>query len=341
MTNESPTKRIEYIDAMRGFTMFLVVLSHCVLFSFNKPDGNVYANIFSSFRMPLFFFVSGFVFFKTNYEWTMGNIKTFLLKKVNVQILSPLLFFLAYIFIKHFNFVDSLCNTYKMGYWFTFTLFQYFVLFLLLWGGVNKLKNDMYKWLLLFAFSLVLILIAHQRVIGILPCQRFVGFFGINHLGAFVYFTFGAFVKNYFGRFLYLLDNTNVLLWCISIFVGFNLFDKYTQIPGVMMMAAIIKAITGIVIVFSLFRKYSANLRVETKLGSMCQFVGRRTLDIYLLHYFFLPFQLNISVESTLVEFVLAIALAAVVVSACLITSCVLRLSPGLAHYLFGAKKVK
>ena len=61
------SKRIEYIDAMRGFTMFLVVLGHCAFYCMGGvADDNVYLDIFQSFRMPLFFFVSGFVFYKGN-----------------------------------------------------------------------------------------------------------------------------------------------------------------------------------------------------------------------------------------------------------------------------------
>ncbi len=49
--------RIEYIDAMRGFTMILVVFSHvCKLTFATDSETN---NIFILFRMPLFFFISG------------------------------------------------------------------------------------------------------------------------------------------------------------------------------------------------------------------------------------------------------------------------------------------
>lgn len=62
-------KRIEYIDAMRGFTIILVVLHHLSFFSNSFVD-----SIFISFRMPLFFFISGFIGFKVNMEW--GGIHT-------------------------------------------------------------------------------------------------------------------------------------------------------------------------------------------------------------------------------------------------------------------------
>ena len=54
-------KRIEYLDALRGFTMILVVMSHVALFNLGvdvRSDG-CYHTYFQLFRMPLFFFVSG------------------------------------------------------------------------------------------------------------------------------------------------------------------------------------------------------------------------------------------------------------------------------------------
>ena len=75
------TKRIEYIDAMRGFTMLLVVYSHILVFSYENTliydlhagglnligagEGNAltFNSLFVLFRMPLFFFISGFIIY--------------------------------------------------------------------------------------------------------------------------------------------------------------------------------------------------------------------------------------------------------------------------------------
>jgi peptidoglycan/LPS O-acetylase OafA/YrhL len=57
---KNSTKRIEYIDAMRGFTMILVVFSHIEGMLF-KDYYSFVNQVFMSFRMPLFFFISGLV----------------------------------------------------------------------------------------------------------------------------------------------------------------------------------------------------------------------------------------------------------------------------------------
>ena len=73
-------------------------------------------------------------------------------------------------------------------------------------------------------------------------------------------------------------------------------------------------------------------------------FVGRRTLDIYLLHFFFLPKLLFLTpyLEPTrmmLVQLSLSLIVAALVVGLCLLVSEVIRSSNILAYICFGVKR--
>ena len=60
--------RVEYIDALRGMTMILVVYSHVALWCFDNLN-MAYNDVFMKFRMPTFFFISGWVFFKVDRIW--------------------------------------------------------------------------------------------------------------------------------------------------------------------------------------------------------------------------------------------------------------------------------
>ena len=97
----------------------------------------------------------------------------------------------------------------------------------------------------------------------------------------------------------------------------------------------------GLTIVFTLFRRYYPDR------PSALTFVGQRTLDIYLLHYFFLPRFLTCygpqlrAYDSKLLELGVGLAVALAVVGLCLAVSYVIRLSPLLGHILFGAKYEK
>lgn len=58
-------ERIRYIDALRGFTMLLVVFGHVMMFTFGIGGYNsVIGSFFLTFRMPMFFFISGYIAYK-------------------------------------------------------------------------------------------------------------------------------------------------------------------------------------------------------------------------------------------------------------------------------------
>lgn len=66
-------QRIGYIDALRGFTMLLVVFSHIETFCYNIPfNESILSSLFITFRMPMFFFISGYIAYKK--EWWNLNI---------------------------------------------------------------------------------------------------------------------------------------------------------------------------------------------------------------------------------------------------------------------------
>ena len=123
--------RIEYIDAMRGFTMLLVVCSHVEVFMISEPTYSL-NELFGQFRMPLFFFVSGFVFYKNDKHWGKDEVREFFKNKIIVQVLSPLLFMFIHCYLCGTSFADAVCSTLKIGYWFTFVLFEFFVLYILI-----------------------------------------------------------------------------------------------------------------------------------------------------------------------------------------------------------------
>ena len=98
--------------------------------------------------------------------------------------------------------------------------------------------------------------------------------------------------------------------------------------------------------IFTCFRLFSPWLE-KIHLSKPLQYVGTRTLDIYLLHYFFLPRFLTPyasrlqAFDNQFVEFVVILGIALVVLAITLLASYIIRLSPFLGHYLFGVKYEK
>lgn len=83
-------------------------------------------------------------------------------------------------------------------------------------------------------------------------------------------------------------------------------------------------------------------------MGKALQYIGKRTLDIYLIHWFLLPYLPQIGellsasskiYNNVVLELVIGGGFSLIVIAVCLVVSNILRTSPILAKYLFGAKE--
>lgn len=153
-------KRIEYIDLMKGICISFVVFFHCgVVF---KGDHESYNNYFQVFRMPLYFFLSGF-FFKVN-----EGFYTLFVKKIN-NLFLPYMFFSSLILIvykllpnytvdmsdwKYYLF--CFLEPYNYPLWFLRSLFIVYMLYYLL---CVYIKNIIYRIGLSFLFSVIIWLV--------------------------------------------------------------------------------------------------------------------------------------------------------------------------------------
>ena len=101
----------------------------------------------------------------------------------------------------------------------------------------------------------------------------------------------------------------------------------------------------GLTMIFTFFRSFSSWFAKDHWYGRVFQYVGTRTLDIYLLHYFFLPrFLLAYApqlqaYDNKFLEFIVAFLISLMVIVACLLVSYIIRMNSLLGHFLFGAKR--
>lgn len=347
--NVKQTQRIEYIDAMRGFTMILVVLHHVSLMGFGVDSA--IGRWLIEFRMPLFFFVSGFVLYKSTHKWDIHNALAFLKKKLSVQLLSPFIFFCIYVYIQKKDFVMSLADPSKAGYWFTFMLFTYFLIYIACQIFFDKLRfGHRLRDFTLISLGLFVFVSAYGVSYLFLEKNNlYAGFVGGANLKYFLFFALGTLVKKYFVKFENLLDSSLLVPISVTAYFLMNVF--YNPINGggaaFRFSFILLTAGTGIVCVFAFFRRYQNLFNYNQPAGKVLQTIGRRTLDIYLLHYFLIPqdlgkaFPVFSQYNLPLIEFFCSLILAFLIIAACLGISAVLRTSPLLAHFLFGAKKGK
>lgn len=339
--------RIEYIDAMRGLTMLLVVYSHVSLCGMGMSDPSSFSfnEFFTEFRMPLFFFVSGFVFFKPNIVWTLSSALGFLKRKLSVQLISPILFLGLCCFCYNSNLVDKLIyDETKFGYWFTFALLEYYILYILL-RMCFKNTSSKYTETVLLIFGCILYFVCLQSVLNRLMIPEVVmSALGLVKFRFFFFFVLGIVVRNNFQYVKELLDRHTIVTGSLIIYIISNMILVYMGIFSLTPLLRFLTSFSGVIIVFSYFREKRHLFTKDTHTGRVLQYVGTRTLDIYLLHYLFVYSNIGVifpkfgNLHSPLMEFVYSLTLSVVIVAICLVISSIIRLSPTLGHYLFGQK---
>ena len=329
-------QRIEYIDAMRGFTMILVVFAHVCYFCMEAPLMG-YNRIFYLFRLPCFFMISGWLFEPI----ASRPFKEVIRHKAMVQLLPTFIFLL--LLAPPPEFFHQL-GTLKGGYWFTFVLFEFFVLYLL----IARLGKAWRPWV---ALSIALTAFCCARYYNTIHASTSgvqslvvsaLGFMSITLWRFFLFFYIGAWMRRHFEAFIR-WTNHPWALPAMAVIFFLIASTSHKDILWYEMLRFFLGGITGMWMIFTCFRLSESWLN-KIHLSKPLQYVGTRTLDIYLLHYFFLPRflipyadQLR-AYDSQFIEFLVILGIALVVLAITLLASYLIRLSPFLGHYLFGVK---
>lgn len=346
-------KRIEYIDAMRGFTMLLIVYGHIRIFGYHQTDDSIlnsYNSLLLLITLPLFFFISGWLFYKTAAQKT--ETFQFLIRKARKLLIPTVLFMFIYALLFNYNFIIGLFDVFKLGYWFTITLFNFFVGFYIIRKIFSfcRFSDSMkdYLWI-------IIALLLHFATTD--KCMQFLGLygkisnlFGIIQFKYFLFFIIGFLVKKHFNYFLTWKDKKYSAAILLIVFFGTILpILKYNPFPNNVWFDHFIflyAGILGIFIIFLYFNRYQDSFTIHTKIGKLFQLIGKKTLDIYLLHYLFLPQNLEkvgnyfIGFINPCIEIFISIGLAFIVISLSLITSNIIRISPWLGECLLGEKNI-
>lgn len=341
--NQHPTgtnsgKRIEYIDAMRGFTMILVVFYHVGLYCWNTPlQVESLHKYCLQVRMPLFFFISGFVLYKASVVWNLQQVVKFFRKKIPVQLLAPFVFFLIFIHVKDYPLMESIEHVHKKGYWFTFVLLEYYVFY----AGIRFLiRNEKVSSIVLIVLGLILYFMNWDHV----PIPSNIkGILSVGNWHRFLFFVMGTLVKKNFSTVERFLDTKWLLPCCIAYYFIVNAFSDLIPVEHFSSPLQLTLTLTGLTILFSFFRNKQDVFKKETTLGNCLQYIGRRTLDVYLIHFFLLPENLSfvtvfVDHPMPIIEATASLAIALIIIAGCLLISNIIRLSPVLAHWVFGAK---
>ena len=359
-TNVQKKPRLEWLDALRGFTMIMVVANHVAGMGFGEEWRHSSAIPFLVlFRMPLFFFVSGFLAYKASQVWNLRNLGALVTKKLRVQMIPTIVFFFLGMAILHKQFLSAVETNFhsatKGGYWFTIVLLYMFLVYYLFSYIESKFKVR--SWIpvtLLFLVSLVFYETNYQPkyfswAAGYKGQKTALYYFLkdsslVQLLLYFPFFLYGNIVHRYWDRAQKLFDSPWFFPLVVTIVV-FATLDALKWRTLRMTWAVIPLTISRfglLTIVFMYFRHYKQYFTKLSPIGASLQYIGRRTLDIYLIHFLFLPdlpavgaFFKNYP-HNFVLDVVLSVILGLIIIGFSIITSNILRISPFFKKWLFG-----
>lgn len=330
---------------MRGFSMLMVVVVHVLGSCGVGGQQTVFGAFICSFFLNLFFFLSGFVTWKPIKNWTKEKIKSALMQRFKAQIICAIVFFAILRYVQGGNPLGWIDNGFG-AYWFTTALFQMFLLYLVAVGVGRLIGKDISCYLIVSIAIVSLGLIACHLV----PSNRIVSMLNVVNICWFLpYYALGIVARRFEDKFLRLMDHQGfrallIVSFCFLFAISFNHHDAMPE--SVAKFMDVIKQFTGVSLIFMLFysaKKYFDNEHWGAK---FLRLVGRRTLDIYMIHYFFLPQlpMVGAFIEPSnmvLFQVVIVGGLAVMITLMSLLVSNCLRTSSVLADWLFGARPVK
>lgn len=293
---ECDTKRINYMDILKGMAIIMVVMGHCDA----KGGKLIYL-----FHMPLFFFVSGY-FYKKEYSKSpfkllKRRISSLYVPFIKYEILFLVLHNLFYkinfynlhsnVPVKAYNFTNIIVNAFHIvmfdgtelllsPLWFLASLFLVTVLFCFICYFVDKIKKNTEY----FRATIILVLF----IIGNLLTYNNINVrnslfesevFNVSFV-ALIFFYVGFMYKQYekYIKMSNIVAAISFILLCFSAKYNFSIDMRINYYSNIIMF--LINAILGIYMIIYLSKKMD-KLKFEFNL---LKYIGRNTIIIMSLH---------------------------------------------------------
>lgn len=283
-------ERIEWIDILKGFAIFIIVLGHSIGYSNNLTGLSKYL---SSFYVPLFFFISGYLF-KNNKNET---IKDYFKRKFK-KILIPYFVFATLSLIPFYIFGSSIQDTLNTNKNIDSNLLTSFLNIIYASGHSKGLEQNSPLWFLPCYFSVVIIAkiiankIKKQKATTLMVIFFTIGLITYKFLNfCFPYCLETALVMLYFYYLGMSMQNINInkrkkilIISIISLLIGFilQLFNgriscmnnNYANSYLIFIISATFTCI-GYMHLFKLINKKECKI---------IKYLGRHTIPILVMH---------------------------------------------------------
>lgn len=339
-------RRQAFLDAARGFVMFLVVFQHIRKFplGLENEDGAL-SFVYHFFSLNTFFMRSGYLNARivkgacstVNGAWSVIWAKV-------MRLMVPALIFLAIHNLLAIRNVTMRMWSLTGGYWFMYCLFLILIVSVTVSYALRRSSVGM-RLGALIAISMILLIV--KLFFNPYLFTGFGYYVGAGRVCRYmVFFVMGMTVNVFHDKIFRVLENyyagaLPIALTAILIALRFSVpHIAASYLPLLDFGISLLATFT----VFWIFYASSEYWNEDGKIQRFFTTCGRRSIDIYMLHYFLMPAlpaalsQYFVHQENMVVEVVFVGSVAFFVTLGALVVSNVLRTSPLLARLLFGAR---
>lgn len=324
-------KRILWLDFMKAFAIFIVVLGH-IGHRFGEPHP-IYVHFIEMIEMPFFFMLSGII------AHSLQN-KRFIvfLRNKCISLLLPF-FSCGLIYSLIFNRInDFLFDSYHAGYWFLPSIFTCQLIFITIYKVVGKIATitSYFRLILLISSLLIPYYLAFFAITNLSP--SFVQTTSLyNTFYNYFFYILGYVLMEF--RVIFSLNKDRLIAISFSCFICGIIYCIYRNtslidVPMKMLQILFCFSLTGIL--YGIYRIQPACICKIT------DYIGKRTLGIYVFHFFLTPFFVLTPFANYSSGFLLLIGIITtiIVIATCIVAISFIQNNKYLNFILLGTKKL-
>lgn len=311
--------------------IFCVVYWHISIYT-GTTDSPVNV-VFMPFYLTLFFYISGFFSFSSK-ELTLKTRISKIVRRFKTLLIPTVVMCTLYSLYCGKSIEQVLFNNMKGGYWFTFVAFEIYIFYVIAEYTMSSIRcrYRLTPYITIIVLFSLLSLVGHKWD-GYSIYRLFSTYQVIKYLP---FFYLGVISRQYLPVFNNLLKKDLVILVGMVAMISLYIFPSRITVC--------VQGYLGIYLIFAVFLKLEQYFTNTNQISGYVLTVGRSTMPIYFLHYFFLsgiavlstPLQLVMNQGGWVVNFLLTSSTAIILVAACIIVERVLSVSPTLHRICFG-----
>ncbi|MEG1255518.1 acyltransferase family protein [Clostridium sp.] len=272
-------KRIEWIDILKGIGIILVVIGHAN-FKFAGSTGTMFIQKYIySFHMPLFFFLSGYLFVKEKHP----NFKKFIKTKIKTLLIPYFFFSILSVLVKFNGFKTIIVQILYLGnkvvwnepLWFLVCLFVVEIIFYF----ISQVKSKAKTLFILLIFGIVGYSLYFIKDYVVLPWSIGVSFTAI------VFYGFGNLIRGTDIGSKITSPNRRILIICFAtnLVIGgiLNSIASMYETTYGKIFYFYIAAFTGVIA----YIQIAQYIKKNNKITKVLEYFGKNSIVVLCTHY--------------------------------------------------------